>query len=142
MCVMNPASTRSCPAGLFDLGAEAGLEERARVVLDDHGLPRNGGNLVADLADLGRDVVGRSLAGVVHDVKYRDAVSPGASQHAGRLGKGLLRAVQLHDTAPVGVLAIDHDQCRVRQRSRSIAQPEQAAQGHVCRHGHPLPQAP
>jgi hypothetical protein len=67
----------------------------------------------------------------MHDVEYRDATGAGAGQQAGRLGEGVLRALQLHDTAPVGVLAIDHDQCRVPQRGRLIAQPEQATQGHM-----------
>jgi hypothetical protein len=73
-----PGEHQIVSAGLLELGAEVGLEERARVVLDDHRLPRDGGNLVADLADLGRDVIGRSLAGVVHDVEDRDATGPGA----------------------------------------------------------------
>jgi len=74
----------------------------------------------------------------MHDMEHRDAAGPGAGQQAGRLGEGVLRALQLHDTAPVGVLAIDHDQCRVPQPSRLIAQPEQTAQGHIRGHGHPL----
>jgi NAD(P)-dependent dehydrogenase (short-subunit alcohol dehydrogenase family) len=116
-----PGEHQVGPAGLFELGAEVGLEERAREVLDDHRLARDGSDLVADLADFGCEVVGRSLARVVHDVEDRDARGPGAGQQAGRLGEGVLRAVQLHDAAPVGVLAVDHDQCRVRQRSRPVA---------------------
>ena len=107
-------------------------------MLDHDRFPVGRGNLAADLADLGRDVIRRSWAGVVHDVEDRDAAGTGAGQQAGRLGEGVLRAVQLHDTAPVGVLAVDHDQGRVRQRSRLIAQPEQPAQGYVRGHGHPL----
>src|SRR4029077_6984535 len=86
-----PGEHQVLPAGLFELGAEVGLEERAREVLDDHRLPRDGGNLLADLADLGWGVIRRSLPGVVHDVEYRYAEGPGAGQHAGRLGKGVLR---------------------------------------------------
>jgi hypothetical protein len=64
-----PGEHQVASAGLVELGAEVGLEERARVVLDEHRLPRDGGNLVADLADLSRDVIGRSPASVVHDVE-------------------------------------------------------------------------
>jgi len=54
-------------------------------------------------------------------VEHRDAFATGASQQAGCLGQGGFGALQLHDTVPVGVLAVDHDQNRIPQRRRLIS---------------------
>lgn len=90
---------------------------------------------IGDAPDVGVDVVGRTGPAIVLDVEDRHAERPRARQQPLRFGQGIFHADQLHDAAPVGVLAVDQDQGRVGQGAGLGAHAGNVAQGGGFGHG-------
>ena len=99
---------------------KVGLDERVRKMLGDDRLAGLRRDLVADLLDRRRNVVGRPWAGIVPDVEDRDAGVARPRQQTRGFGHGRLDAGELHRARAIRVLAVDHHQRRLAQRGRLV----------------------